>query len=611
MIFIDQNAQSSPRASTTTQHNTPKHTPYAKIAIDFYTILPKLPENLTGADQKVHGCLSTYRNEFTGVAWPAIITIANKTGLSERQVKRSIKKLVRLGILIFTGKIHGNGTKEYFVDTRMPLKNGAPLPVLATKEDKPFECATPIHPTQAPINPTTLVDVRFGQARGDKPVTARGDKPVTARGDRPVTPGVTNLSPEPPTELRKNNTNANPQPGTTQAGTAKTETAKKDVVVVSSLSRKSVTSFEEENNPNIPLAESLLNDYQEKDSFQFMKSVEDRLASMEAMLRTIFNSSIPTNIAEPVGTIIPIETNPLTADTKPANIAEPVGNTVPKETNPLTADTKPANIAEPVGNAMPKETNPLPTQTIPANIAEPVGNTVPVANIPLPINVGTPIPMEPVETTRLETVESETTKPTVAPTVKIRNGSTKPRSPRILGQAAQLVESSSFHDHELFKLDVSEREKTVILAHLGQIDEEPAQEILDDIHARKLGGGTINNAVGYVVKLVNSVKNGTWMPSVGKTRKDEAAARERDREAMRARKIADEIEQAAIVEERNRINQVKAGLAPERLAELRQEFIVSLKKQGGFISSKLKEEGFKGGIFERLFSVFLVERSEL
>ena len=72
---------------------------------------------LTKTDIRVLGVLGTYRNNRSGVAYPAVGTISHDTGVDPRHVQRSLRRLQNLGYIVPTGKIYGRQVIEYQVHT--------------------------------------------------------------------------------------------------------------------------------------------------------------------------------------------------------------------------------------------------------------------------------------------------------------------------------------------------------------------------------------------------------------------------------------------------------------------------------------------------------------
>ena len=106
--------------------------PYAKLSRAFYQNAKKL----SGTDHLVFGFIATYRNEKTGWAWPSVLTMSNGLGISGRQVRRSLRRLEKFGYLTPTGKHHGRGTVEYFINTGMPTAHGTPLPTITIQNEQ-------------------------------------------------------------------------------------------------------------------------------------------------------------------------------------------------------------------------------------------------------------------------------------------------------------------------------------------------------------------------------------------------------------------------------------------------------------------------------------------
>lgn len=60
--------------------------------------------NLTSGDRDVAAALASFVNRKSGTAWPSLAAIAKKLNKSERQIRRSLSKLAKLGYLNAEGK---------------------------------------------------------------------------------------------------------------------------------------------------------------------------------------------------------------------------------------------------------------------------------------------------------------------------------------------------------------------------------------------------------------------------------------------------------------------------------------------------------------------------
>ena len=64
--------------------------------------------------------LLKFRNAGTGLAWPAIQTIADLLGIDDRGVQRGLARLIELGIIEWTGRTTLHGVRIYLVYLAMP-----------------------------------------------------------------------------------------------------------------------------------------------------------------------------------------------------------------------------------------------------------------------------------------------------------------------------------------------------------------------------------------------------------------------------------------------------------------------------------------------------------
>ena len=132
--------------------------------------------------------LASYANEFNE-CYPSITTMINKTRLSEKTVRKSLKDLIDLGLVVDTGKTSKFSTKIYKLilkdnEETTPSKSTTPSKITTRKNsDTPSKITTtplvdlPPNPIIEPINNPIKKDISSGTPKKQKPKSASLEKP--------------------------------------------------------------------------------------------------------------------------------------------------------------------------------------------------------------------------------------------------------------------------------------------------------------------------------------------------------------------------------------------------------------------------------------------------
>ena len=132
--------------------------------------------------------LASYANEFNE-CYPSITTMINKTRLSEKTVRKSLKDLIDLGLVVDTGKTSKFSTKIYKLilkdnEETTPSKSTTPSKITTRKNsDTPSKFTTtplvdlPPNPIIEPINNPIKKDISSSTPKKQKTKSASLEKP--------------------------------------------------------------------------------------------------------------------------------------------------------------------------------------------------------------------------------------------------------------------------------------------------------------------------------------------------------------------------------------------------------------------------------------------------
>ena len=124
----------------------------------------------------------------------------------------------------------------------------------------------------------------------------------------------------------------------------------------------------------------------------------------------------------------------------------------------------------------------------------------------------------------------------------------------------------------------------------------------------QLNGGNVRRPVGYVRKLIEVAQAGTFVPSASREAANRAEMEQNER--TKAQEIVDQEEADRIrqADEATKLSAAMDAAGPERIAELRLEFIQHLKKTNKMAYGLYQADGFNSVGFEILFRGFLREK---
>lgn len=132
--------------------------------------------------------LASYANEFNE-CYPSITTMINKTRLSDKTVRKSLKDLIDLGLVVDTGKTSRFSTKIYKLilkdnEETTPSKSTTPSKITTRKNsDTPSKFTTtplvdlPPNPIIEPINNPIKKDISSSTPKKQKTKSASLEKP--------------------------------------------------------------------------------------------------------------------------------------------------------------------------------------------------------------------------------------------------------------------------------------------------------------------------------------------------------------------------------------------------------------------------------------------------
>lgn len=132
--------------------------------------------------------LASYANEFNE-CYPSITTMVNKTRLSDKTVRKSLKDLIDLGLVVDTGKTSRFSTKIYKLilkdnEETTPSKSTTPSKITTRKNsDTPSKFTTtplvdlPPNPIIEPINNPIKKDISSSTPKKQKTKSASLEKP--------------------------------------------------------------------------------------------------------------------------------------------------------------------------------------------------------------------------------------------------------------------------------------------------------------------------------------------------------------------------------------------------------------------------------------------------
>lgn len=194
------------------------------------------------------------------------------------------------------------------------------------------------------------------------------------------------------------------------------------------------------------------------------------------------------------------------------------------------------------------------------------------------------------------------------PTVGIRNGATiqsaKPILPAKVETAVQPPLPKEPEHPPAFHHSLTRAESAAVMTILAILPSDLQAIVLAEFLC-KLDEGGIHRPVGYARRLVEVAKSGTFVPSAGRE-----SAKEAEYAAIREKQEKEEEEKNRIKAENTLADASKLATAmeavgQEKIAQLRGEFIIHLKKTNKMAHDLYQQVGFNSVGFGKLFRGYL------
>ena len=196
------------------------------------------------------------------------------------------------------------------------------------------------------------------------------------------------------------------------------------------------------------------------------------------------------------------------------------------------------------------------------------------------------------------------------PTVGIVNGITvqaKPISPNKVEPIKTPAPKNEPAHPPAFHYSLTRAESATIMVLMAVLPLD-LQAIVMAEFIIQLNGGNVRRPVGYVRKLIEVAKTGGFVPSASREAANRAEMEQNER--TKAQEIVDQ-EKADRIRQADEATKLSAAMdaaGPERIAELRLEFIQHLKKTNKMAYGLYQADGFNSVGFEILFQGFLREK---
>jgi len=584
---------------------------------DRKAILPDLSteiiKSLKGRDWRVYYILNLYRNRTSGTAFPSLYTLESKTGIPRNELRNKIiPKLVKLGLVIDTGNTVGPGIRVWAIVGGFP------------KGEAPENKGGMLSPEGGVCSPE-----KGGMLSPERGVGLTTPNKVLEQHKETTTPNRPNKGDDklPPTTGIQNSDNSSSDcpPATQFEKTALTE----DIVqsMIDASLQEALRNMASET-PQSTVKHSENNDATNK---QNANSVPYS-GSMDADLKTTTISALTqaeiatelTMIEQPKqtkaggggksggGSSLSLESQnlpPLTMEDIPAGLSKEARKTIFLRLQ--NADvTKARLLLDDVDATLAGYGKPL---------RNPVGyvlkmidkkNWTPWAGDlrreaqkkQAELKIGQKTKEKQQVKADKESVLPAETKNNTALVMEINNESSD------LTQSKQIQDTTALQT--MIPPSVSNDDVIKILMLIVCLDVKLAEKILEELETRMAltEKEPLYSPPNYVSKLVERAKAGTF--SQGKATRQRKAAQEAEilnRKRERDDLAKQQAEEIARDEQKAKTKQLLESIGPERVAELKKQFISDLEKEGGFKFELYLGNNFEGTGFNASFHCYVRE----